>query len=102
LKSFTCKYPPQTVLPTSFDAAKGEDSHSAWGIAFSSLLFGFWHIGVALGSAQGSAQGNLLVALAMTMVAQGMVGLGWAIAFVRTRNLLAPSLIHVLFNVSQL
>lgn len=38
----------------------------------------------------------------MTTMAQGMVGLGWAVAFVRTRNLLAPSVIHVLFNVSQL
>jgi membrane protease YdiL (CAAX protease family) len=69
-----------------------------WGIDLSSLLFGFWHLGAALGS----AQGNVLVALAMTTVAQGMVGLGWAVAFVRTRNLLAPSVIHVLFNVSQL
>lgn len=73
-------------------------SGSTWGIVLSSLLFGFWHLGAALGP----AQGNILVALAMTMVAQGMVGLGWAIAFVRTRNLLAPSVIHVLFNVSQL
>ena len=69
-----------------------------WRMVLSSLLFGFWHLGAALCSAHES----LLAALAMTTLAQGLLGLGWAIAFVRTRNLLAPSVIHVLFSVSQL
>ncbi len=46
--------------------------------------------------------GNPLAALAFTIVAQATIGLGLAIVFVRTRNLLAPSVIHVLINTNGL
>jgi membrane protease YdiL (CAAX protease family) len=71
---------------------------SDWGIVLSSLLFGIWHIGVVMSQ----FPGNPLAALAFTIVVQATIGLGFAIVFVRTRNLLAPSVIHVLVNTNVL
>ena len=69
---------------------------SDWGIVLSSLLFGIWHIGTVMSQ----LPGNPLAALAFTIVVQATLGLGFAIVFVRTRNLLAPSVIHVLVNTN--
>lgn len=71
---------------------------SDWGIVLSSLLFGIWHIGAVMGE----FPGNPLAALAFTIVIQATIGLGFAIVFVRTRNLLAPSVIHVLVDMNVL
>ena len=46
--------------------------------------------------------GNPLAALASTIVVQATIGLGLAIVFVRTRNLLASSVIYVLVNTNVL
>ncbi len=65
-----------------------------WGLVLSSLLFGLWHIG-----AQTSAlHGDWLAGAASTVPNQAVLGLGLAIIFLRTRNLLASSIVHVLLD----
>jgi len=69
---------------------------TGWAVALSSLGFGLWH----LGPDTSRLGGNLAAGLAYCVVCQATVGLGFAVAYVRTRNLLAPSVAHVLFNVA--
>lgn len=69
---------------------------TGWAVALSSLGFGLWH----LGPDTSRLGGNLAAGLAYCVICQATVGLGFAVAFVRTRNLLAPSVAHVLFNVA--
>lgn len=69
---------------------------TGWAVALSSLGFGLWH----LGPDTSRLGGNLAAGTAYCVVCQATVGLGFAVAFVRTRNLLVPSLAHVLFNVA--
>ncbi|MCH8165553.1 MAG: CPBP family intramembrane metalloprotease [Planctomycetes bacterium] len=66
----------------------------SWGLVLSSLGFGLWHIGVdakELG-------GDLLAGAAMSILVQSSMGLALGVIFLRTRNLLACSVIHVVFN----
>ncbi len=67
-----------------------------WSIVASSLLFGVWHIGANLSA----FSGQLAPALAFCFVSQATIGLAFALVFIRTRNLLAPSVAHVLLNVA--
>jgi membrane protease YdiL (CAAX protease family) len=69
---------------------------TGWAITLSSLGFGLWH----LGPDTARLGGNFVAGLAYCVVCQATVGLGFAVAFVRTRNLLVPSVAHVLFNVA--
>jgi membrane protease YdiL (CAAX protease family) len=65
-----------------------------WGVVLSSLVFGLFHIGV-----QTSAlHGDWLAGAAYTIIDQAIFGVGMAIVFLRTRNLLASSIVHVLLN----
>lgn len=66
----------------------------AWGIVLSSLIFGLWHIPAVLPS----LHGNYLVTTAFVIASQGTFGLELAILFGRTRNLLAPTILHVLID----
>lgn len=68
---------------------------NAWGLAFSSWAFGLWHLGFALASLPDP---NLPVAIAHTLMVQTVIGFGLGVIFLRTRNLVAPSVCHVLFN----
>lgn len=66
----------------------------AWALVVSSLGFGLWHIGVDakhLG-------GDILAGAAMSILSQGSTGLAFGVIFLRTRNLLACSVIHVVLN----
>ncbi len=68
----------------------------AWGLVLSSLGFGLMHIGFdaeQLG-------GDLLAGAAMSILVQGSMGLALGVIFLRTRNLLACSLIHVVLNTN--
>jgi membrane protease YdiL (CAAX protease family) len=69
---------------------------SAWAVVLTALLFGLWHLGVNA-TAYG---GDLATAAARSMVVQGMLGLGYGVAFARTRSLVAPSLAHAAFNAN--
>ena len=65
-----------------------------WALIGQALLFGIWHIG---GNTR-MMDGNLLAGLAACIVSQAVFGLAAGILFQRTRNLLAPSVMHVLMN----
>lgn len=67
-----------------------------WAIVLSSLLFGLWH----LGTNTASFDGNFLAGAAFGVMDQAVIGLGFAVVVYRTRNLLASSIIHVLFNTA--
>jgi membrane protease YdiL (CAAX protease family) len=65
-----------------------------WGFVLSTLMFGLFHIGVQTSA----VHGDWLVGAAYTIINQGVIGLGMAIIFLRTRNLLASSIFHVLLD----
>lgn len=67
----------------------------AWGIAASSLAFGLWHVG--LGFAE-TGRHSISEALAGAVLWQAMIGLGMGVIYHRTRNLVASSVCHVVFN----
>lgn len=67
-----------------------------WGIVLSSLIFGLWHVGTNTVM----FSGNFLAGVAYGMLVQALIGLGFAIVVYRTRNLLASSIIHVVFNAA--
>lgn len=59
------------------------------------LIFGAWHLGLGYSNTGGT---GLLPALASTLVSQAVLGLAFGMIFERTRNLVAPSIVHVLLN----
>jgi membrane protease YdiL (CAAX protease family) len=66
-----------------------------WAIVIQALVFGGWHLGLGYTNTAGA---GLLPALASTLVHQATIGLAFGIVFERTRNLLAPTVAHVLAN----
>lgn len=66
-----------------------------WAIVIQALLFGLWHLQVNTQA----MDGNILAGLALCMVSQTVSGLVYGIVFQRTRNLAAPSVVHVVMNV---
>ena len=69
---------------------------ASWSIALSSLLFGLWHTLAE----SGAVRGNVLAAMALSIVSLAPIGLAFAIVVYRTRNLLASSFIHVLWDTT--
>lgn len=67
-----------------------------WAITIQALLFGLWH----LRANTVAKDGNVLIGLALCVVAQALAGLVFGLVFHRTRNLLAPSLAHVVWNMT--
>src|SRR5579885_1199520 len=61
---------------------------TGWGIFLPSLLFGLYTLGPT------STSHDLGTALAVCIISQAVGGLGLAIIFVRTRNILACGLAH--------
>lgn len=66
----------------------------AWGLVVASLLFGWWHMD-AITDWSGD---DWWMAAAMTTVVQAPFGLAMGVIFDRTRNLLAPSVVHAVAN----
>lgn len=66
-----------------------------WAVGLQALAFGLWHLGVA---AQDG--GSLWLAAAHTLVSQATTGFLFGLVFLRTRNLWASSLLHVLANAA--
>jgi membrane protease YdiL (CAAX protease family) len=62
----------------------------AWALVISSLVFALWHVGQTTW-----VTGNIVVGIAAAIVSYGIFGLALGTLFLRTRNLLAPSLLHV-------
>ncbi len=67
----------------------------AWALVGQALVFGVWHLGLGYTTTDHS---GLLPALASTVVQQAVIGLAFGVLFERTRNLLAPSIVHVVLN----
>lgn len=66
-----------------------------WGLVLSALAFGVWHLGVnALGM-----RGDLFSAACAGITGQAAFGLAQGVIFQRTRNLLASSILHMLFDL---
>ena len=66
-----------------------------WALVLQALIFGPWHLGLGFTD---TGHAGWLPALASTLVHQAVVGLGFGVIFERTRNLLAPSVVHVVAN----
>ncbi|MEO6533856.1 MAG: CPBP family intramembrane glutamic endopeptidase [Pseudolysinimonas sp.] len=66
-----------------------------WAIGLQALVFGVWHLGLGFSS---TGHTGLLPAVAITIVQQSLLGLALGILFERTRNLLVPSVVHILIN----
>ena len=64
-------------------------------MALSTLVFGLWHMGLAMSI----TNNNILAAIASSIALQGIIGLWFAILFVRTHNLLVPAAFHSLWDV---
>ena len=64
-------------------------------LVLQALVFGVWHLGLGFTD---TGHAGLVPALASTIVHQSVIGLAYGIVFERTRNLLAPSVAHVLIN----
>ncbi len=59
------------------------------------LIFGVWHLGLGFTD---TGHAGVVPALASTIVHQSIIGLAYGIIFERTRNLVVPSVAHVLIN----
>jgi hypothetical protein len=70
---------------------------AGWGVALSCVAFGSLHI---MTDAVNAGHGHLLAGAAIALLQQGVGSLSFILVFWRTRNLLAPSLIHVVSNVA--
>jgi len=66
----------------------------AWGLVLSSLAFGLWH----LGANWSEVHGDPVAAGCAGICAQGGIGLGLGVIFLRTRSLLAGTIVHVLLD----
>lgn len=68
----------------------------AWGLVLSALVFGLWHIGLSVTM----TNGDLVAGTTRSILLHGSSGLFVGYIFSRTRNLLAPSLVHILTKAS--
>jgi len=66
-----------------------------WALVLQALIFGLWHLGLGYSS---TGSDDVIAAAASTIMIQASIGLGLGIIFARSRNLLAPSIFHVLLN----
>ncbi len=67
----------------------------AWALVVQALLFGAWHLGLGYTN---TGHAGFLPALAAVLVHQATLGLAFGVVFQRTRNLLAPSVVHIVAN----
>lgn len=66
-----------------------------WALLVQALAFGVWHVGAMTDGAGAVAVAS---GLAGTLLLQAVLGLGLGIVFLRTRSLVAPTLVHVFSN----
>ena len=66
----------------------------SWGVMLATLIFGLFHAPTYTAG----FGGDLLAGIAFSLVNPVLIGLCFAIIVLRTRNLLASSLIHALLN----
>ena len=66
-----------------------------WALVIQALVFGGWHLGLGFTD---TGHAGWFPALASAFVNQAVIGLASGIVFEQSRNLLAPSVIHTVFN----
>lgn len=66
-----------------------------WGVVLASIAFGLWHWGVGFTD---TGKQSVLDGLACAMVVQGSTGIIYGVIYLRTRNLVACSVFHVVSN----
>ena len=66
-----------------------------WALVVQALLFGAWHLGLGYTN---TGHSGWLPALASVLVHQAVIGMALGVIFERTRNLLAPSVVHIVVN----
>jgi membrane protease YdiL (CAAX protease family) len=71
---------------------------SAWGVVLSTLLFGLFHVATYTAG----FGGDVLAGIAYSLVNPVIFGLCFAVIVLRTRNLLASSVIHALFDTASI
>lgn len=64
---------------------------NGWGLVLSALVFGLWHVGLVSVSIGAT---NLVVGGAAAFVSYGVLGLATGTLLLRTRTLLAPTILH--------
>ena len=69
---------------------------SACAVVLTGLLFGLWHLGINTSA----HDGDLATGVAHSILVQGTLGLGYSVAFARTRSVIAPALAHAAFNAN--
>ena len=67
----------------------------AWALVLQAVVFGAWHLGLGFTNTDNV---GLLPALASVIAYQSMIGLAFGVLYERTRNLVAPSVTHILLN----
>ena len=69
--------------------------NSDWALVIQALLFGVWHLGFDTQT----MDRDILQGFALGIASHSILGLGVGIIFQRTRNLVAPSIVHVASNM---
>ena len=69
--------------------------NSDWALVIQALLFGVWHLGLDTQT----MDRDILQGFALGIASHSILGLGVGIIFQRTRNLVAPSIVHVASNM---
>jgi membrane protease YdiL (CAAX protease family) len=85
---FTAAFPEEILFRGIVMTRLSRLFGTGWGITLSSLLFGLFHLGTNM---TGRDVGT---ALAYCIISQAVAGIGLAVIFLRTRNLLACVLAH--------
>jgi len=67
-----------------------------WALTIQAIVFGLWH----LNANTQRMDGDILAGLALCILGQALGGFVYGYVFLKTRNLIAPSLLHILENVS--
>ena len=65
-----------------------------WGLVLQALVFGLWHLGLAVRN----MGGDVPAGIAFAIINQGTLGLSFGLLYLRTRNLAASSVVHVVSN----
>jgi membrane protease YdiL (CAAX protease family) len=68
---------------------------SDWALVVQALVFGIWHLGFDTQTMGGDVIGGLALGIA----SHSIFGLAMGVLFQRTRNLIVPSIIHVVINM---
>jgi membrane protease YdiL (CAAX protease family) len=68
---------------------------SDWALVIQALAFAIWH----LGADTQFMGGDVLQGLALGIASHSISGLAMGVIFQRTRNLIAPSIVHVVINM---